>query len=369
MLTGTYTANGPRISRIGFGGMRFADIEDQDACAALVRQAYEAGVTYFDTAPGYFGGKSEQAYGRAFREMNKTRSERPFYVATRTSKTGYDDVRRDLETSLERLHVDAVDFYHVWCVVTHEDWRRRYADGVTRAFERLRDEGLVRHICISSHMNGPELVQTLDEYPFDGVQLGYCAMNFLYREAAVEAAAQNGRGVAVMNPLGGGLIPRYPERFDFVRTRSDESIVDGALGFLLSDPRISVAVVGIDTEEHLREVVAAADKFTPRSAQEIARVRAGLQESFNELCTGCRYCDACPEGVPVPKLMDAVNLLVLGEEPKRAAGRLRGHWGLRKPVEDLAKCTECGLCEEKCTQHLPIRERLAQLRKALTEQA
>jgi aryl-alcohol dehydrogenase-like predicted oxidoreductase len=53
----------------GFGAMRFADIDDEDRCAALVLRAYERGINYFDTAKGYFGGKSEERLGLAFKEM------------------------------------------------------------------------------------------------------------------------------------------------------------------------------------------------------------------------------------------------------------------------------------------------------------
>ena len=58
--------------------------------------------------------------------------------------------------------------------------------------------------------------------------------------------------------------------------------------------------------------------------------------------------------------MDAYNHRMLhGKDPKHVTDRLRWHWGL-KP--DAAKaCSHCGECEEKCTQHLPIRERLEEI--------
>ena len=58
MLYNTYGSTGVKVSAIGFGGMRFPDQDDTDACASLVKAAYDAGVNYFDTASGY--GKSEE---------------------------------------------------------------------------------------------------------------------------------------------------------------------------------------------------------------------------------------------------------------------------------------------------------------------
>ena len=58
-----YGRSGPEVSAIGFGAMRFENIADADACAAMVKRAYDLGINYFDTAPGYFGGQSEERLG------------------------------------------------------------------------------------------------------------------------------------------------------------------------------------------------------------------------------------------------------------------------------------------------------------------
>jgi uncharacterized protein len=357
-----YGQTGCRVSAIGFGGMRFKDQTDVDGCAALVRMAYDAGINYFDTAIGY--GESEALFGAAFKEMLKTRAEKPFYVSTKTFKSDYDGIRADLETSLQRMGLDAVDFYHMWCVMSPEAYHKRKADGTLDAFRRLKDEGLIRHICISTHMAGDEIGPVLEDFPFDGVLLGYSAMNFPYREAGIEAAARLGRGVVVMNPLGGGIIPQHAERFDFVRTREDETVVEGALRFLIDDRRITVALVGFSAEEQVRDAIRAVDGYRPIPPAERARMRKGLKRFFNALCTGCRYCDHCPEGIPVPRYMDAYNHALLSGDTKAMVERLRFHWSIKDDA-DLKRCTLCGRCEDACTQKLPIRDRLKEIRAAL----
>jgi len=369
MIYRSYGSTGIEVSAIGFGGMRFKNVKDADTCASLVQAAYDEGINYFDTAPGYE--KSEELFGLAFKQMTKTRAQKPFYVSTKSSKASASEVRRDLETSLKRMNLNYIDFYHVWYVLSLDDYKKRKTGGAIAEFERLKDEGLVRHICVSTHMTGPDISRMLDDYPFEGVLLGYSAMNFAYREAGIEAAANSNSGVAIMNPLGGGIIPQHPERFDFVKTRPDETVVEAALRFLLNDPRITIVLVGLSSRQQLTEAIAAVDGYRPISSRAIRKIRAGLNESFNELCTSCRYCDSCPQGIAVPEMMDAYNHYVLVNTTEML-NRLRFNWDFGLQDTNLDKCTECGLCEDACTQKLPICRRLkfmhAQVQKFLAEQ-
>lgn len=356
MLYKTFGQSGTDVSAIGFGGMRFKNQDDVDQCASLVTAAYEAGINYFDTAIGY--GKSEDLFGVAFKEMKKTRAGNPFYVATKTGQTDPQKVREECERSLERMGLDAIDFYHVWCVLSLDKYNRLKANGVLKEFEKLKDEGLVRHVCVSTHMTGPDIGEMLKDYPFEGVLLGYSVMNFAYREAGLDAAANLNRGVVVMNPLGGGLIPTHADRFAFVKTRESETVVEGALRFLINDPRITVALVGLSTEEQLAEAISAVNGFREIPSGTLAEIRRGLNKSFNRMCTSCQYCDNCPRGIPVPRMMESYNLSMLEGGPVGMLNRLRWHWGIPPDSDCLSACVECGECEVACTQKLPIMERL-----------
>ncbi len=357
MIYNEYGRTGVKVSAIGMGGMRFENQEDPEACASLVKAAYDSGITYFDTAPGY--GKSEDLFGLAFKEMNRTRKEKPFYVATKTFGGNPADVRKDLENSLKRMGLDYIDFHHVWCIMSTDSYDKRKANGVLKEFEKLRSEGLIRHICVSTHMAGPDIVKMLADYPFAGMLLGYSIMNFAYRTEGIEAASKLKMGVTVMNPLGGGIIPQNPDRFSFVRTQSDESVVEAALRFLLNDRRITTSLVGFANKAHLAEALKAADGFKKIPDNKVSEIRNKLKKSFNELCTTCSYCNICPEKIPIPKLMDAYNHYVLANEnPDNMIGRLKWHWGIEIEDEMFGRCSECGACETKCTQKLPIRKRL-----------
>ena len=354
MIYNTYGSTGIKLSTIGFGAMRFTDQNDVDACASLVKAAYDKDINYFDTAPGY--GKSEELLGVALKEMIKTRAERPFYVSTKSMKAEPSEIRKDLETSLKRMNLDYIDFYHFWYIMSLDVYHDRKAKGALTEFERLKSEGLIKHICVSSHMTGPDIAEMLTDYPFEGVLLGYSAMNFPYRDAGLDTAAKLGMGLAVMNPLGGGIIPQNPDRFAFLKTQPDETTVQADLRFLINDPRITLALVGLSSSDQLNEAISAVDGFKPIPPETINKIRDSLQESFNELCTSCNYCDNCPEGIPVPKMMDIYNHHVLSDDPMEMINRMRWHWDIDLRNNHLDDCTQCGQCEDACTQKLPICE-------------
>jgi hypothetical protein len=359
MIYREYGRTGEQVSAIGFGGMRFPKAEDEAACVELVLAACDAGVNYFDTAPGYCKDLSEVRMGQAIAEMK--RRGRRFYISTKSGESDGGKVRAQLEKSLARLGVEAIDFYHCWCVMDREDWAERKSGGAVQEMLKAREEGLVRHVCVSTHMAGDDIGAMLSEGFFEGVLLGYSAVNAPYRGPGIEAARRLGLGVAVMNPLGGGVIPQQPERLDFIRQPGDPSVVRSALRFVLSTPGVAVALVGMSSPEQAREAAAAVEPFRPLTPEQMDGVRRGVQRGFDQLCTLCRYCDACPSGIPVPKYMSAYNYRML-ETAKKMQDYLKWHWGLDEAAPGVsAVCTKCGACEERCTQHLPIIERLAEI--------
>ena len=364
MIRREYGRTGKQCSIVGFGGMRFQQVEDTELCVRMMVEAARGGINYFDTAPAYFGVKSELAFGHGFREL--ARLGLPFYCATKTFEASEAGIRREIEKQLRRLGLEAIDFYHVWSIITLENWRERKAKGLLQAFRRLKEEGLIRHICVSSHLLGDQIVELLSEEIFEGVLFGYSAYNFPAREKAFQAIAARGLGCVVMNPLGGGLIPQNPDVFDFLRNRPGQDIVEAALHFLFAHEQITTALVGFATVEEVRQALRAPESFSGLSEVQFQRIKGSLREAFQDLCTGCQYCDHCPEGIPVPKLMDSFNHWKLRGKPGRepgtpeaAAERLKWHWNI--PASEAARCTACGQCEEACTQHLPIIERLRQL--------
>jgi hypothetical protein len=358
MWTKPYGNTGKDITAIGFGGMRFENPEDIDASAEVVLHAHQKGINYFDTAPHYCGDKSEDICGAAFKQMDRD----TFYCSTKCSSPDGDELRKSIERSLKRLNVETIDFFHIWCLVTMDAWEGRKAGGAVAAAMKAKQEGLVNHVVVSSHLPGNDLAAVLEEGYFEGVTLGYCAINFPYREKAVETAGKLDLGVAAMNPLGGGLIPQHADRFSFLKQPDDPSIVASALRFVVSNPSITTALVGFGNKQHVDDAVAAVEGFTPWSPEQVDAIRSKVTESFDGLCTGCGYCMPCPEGLEVPRFMDAYNMKILHNgDDQQTINRMKWHWGIK--ADHAAACTLCGACESRCTQHLPITERMKEISK------
>jgi hypothetical protein len=357
MVYKEYGKTGKQVSVLGFGGMRFEDVDDHEKSAAMMVAAAEGGVNYFDTAPKYFGTRGEEAFGDGLAELR--RRGLPYYLSTKTFESEESAVRREIEGQLRRLDVDHIDFYHVWCITGLENWRTRRQNGVIDAFRRLKEEGLIGHICVSSHLIGDDIRELLEEGVFEGVLFGYSAYNFKTRRAAFDAIRRYDLGCAVMNPLGGGIIPQHPELFPFLTRAEGESVVEGALRFLFSHRDITLSLVGFGNESHVQEALRAVARFEAEGAMDLDRVMEEVDTTFEGICTGCQYCDDCPEDIPIPKLMDAYNHKILFDNDAQVRDRLRNYWHIDPALAE--RCIECGQCEEACTQHLPIIARLKEI--------
>ncbi len=352
MLAKTYGKTGKDISVIGFGGMRFANPDDRDAMAEVVVHAHRRGINYFDTAPGYCADKSEDIFGAAIRTLPRE----SFYISTKCSAAEGDAMRKSIERSLERLHVDTIDFFHVWCLVRPDQLPERIAKGAVPALLKARDEGLVRHVVVSSHLGGADLIAVIETGLFEGMTVGYNALNFPFRSEGLDTALKHGLGVVTMNPLGGGLIPQNAGRLAFLKGPQDRDVVQAALRFNVSQPAVTSALVGFADCGEVDAAVAAVEGFAPYGPEHIKTLKGHIRASFEGFCTGCGYCLPCPAEVPVPKLMDAYNQSILATGEHAIRNRLKWHWGIT--ADAAAACVDCGHCEERCTQHLPIRKRL-----------
>jgi hypothetical protein len=352
---------GKRVSAIGFGAMRFIREEykkDPDICAELVVKACETGINYIDTAPGYCDGMSEAIVGRAYKAMK----EKP-YLSTKCGLWNASDAsgaRRMIEASLKHLQADKITVYNMWCIKSMNEYRQMTAKGgILDGILRAKDEGLIEHICCTSHADGESIAEIAGDGKVDVITLGYNALNFAYRLQGIRTCYEKGLGVVVMNPLGGGAIPEYSDKFGFIKTSPEQSVVTAALKFLIGHPEISVTLPGISNIKELEECAAAAHDVSPVTDKRLEEMAESLNKELNTLCTGCSYCDRCPSGVAVPQLMEAYNSALLSGNIKDTVNRLSWHWGLTPRAADA--CTGCGVCVPLCTQKLPIIERMKEI--------
>lgn len=350
-----------KVSAVGMGTMRYNDDDinagNLEKCADIVLYAHEKGINFFDSAPFYCQDKSEEITGMALSQLPRD----SFYLSSKMNmgtiggKGTADEFRKRLENSLKRLKVDYLDFYYLWCLLDLESFRKQY-DILYPFFEEAKKDGLIKNITFSSHMQGNDLERVIETNSFQGMLIGYNALNYRFRQAGIAAAHKRGMGITVMNPLGGGLIPNNPDIFRYLAEGTDLNVPQAALRFVASHKEISVALAGCTTKEHVDDAVRSVEGLVERPAAQIYAEYENKGVALNNLCTGCSYCDSCPQGIDIPKYMDSYNEKLLGN---KIEGRLKGHWGI--PISKAAECIRCGQCEDLCTQHLPIMDRLEEI--------
>ena len=289
MIYKEYGNTGKKVSALGFGGMRFHKDEydkDPEICADIVRYANEKGINYFDTAPNYCDDQSENIFGLAFKNMPGQ-----FYVSTKSmisqEKTA-DDVMRRCEKSLKRLNVEKIIFFHMWCVLNLEQYHKVMApDGPYEGALKLKEQGLIDHICISTHATGSEIKDIVEQGHYEGILLGYNATNFAFRQEGIAAAYKRNMGVVTMNPLGGGLIPQNPKFYSYLNEGSTDTLAQAALRFNISHKEISVALAGMGSKAEVDENIIAAQTLNELSSDKLTTLKSRLNSSLDSLCTGC----------------------------------------------------------------------------------
>ena len=350
------------LSLLGFGTSRFRP-EDyttdagKDNIVNLLVKANHLGVNYYDTWDAYGHGQCEEVLGYAFKRMQGA-----FYISTKSHDCFFDadDMRRRLEGSLRRLQVEKIHFYHMWRILNIAQFHKFIRKGgpYDGALQAQR-EGLIDHICFSAHCGGDEIAQIAASGYFEGVILSYNIINFKYREQGLLAAKKHGLGVAVMNPLGGGIIPHNAQAFSFA-VHEGESISDVALNWCAANDAVTLVLSGMTNEQELHDNIASINKLGNFSALRTKEIEVQIKEQFNFLCNGCRYCEGCPKNIATYKLMLAYNAYILRTREPRAFFEEIGNWHAKLPREPYA-CDQCGLCEEKCSQHIPISAHIAEL--------
>ncbi|MGX9755197.1 aldo/keto reductase [Clostridioides difficile] len=364
-----YGKTGKMVSVVGYGGLRF-DLEKSDQeNADLIKYAYEKGINYFDTAPGYCDDRSEDIFGLAFRQMIKE-GKTDFYVSTKGKPKVYDTSEKAIDAvkkSIERLGVSKINFYHIWNIrkMEHYEFAMR-PEGQYEGLLKCKEEGLIDHIVFSSHQPGDEVIKVLDENKFEGVTMGINILNFPYRLKGAKHAIENGYGVVAMNPLSGGTIPKYNEELSFL-TREGENAIESALRFNIGIPQINISLIGVNKKQDIDDACKIADENKIYSDEDIHDIETRLSKNMNEICTGCGYCKVCPKDINTPAYMLFYNekqMFKKSDEEMTKSVYGLAHWNYAMNSKAKAKeCVACGKCEIECTQHLPIIDRLKEIKQ------
>lgn len=361
-----YGNTGIMVSALGYGAMRLP-FDDPEKAAELMRLGMDLGINYIDTAHGYGGeGRSEIQVGMAIkgrRDQVYIASKNPCWGDSETVEGWWER----LETTLERLQTDYIDFYKVVHGLSWEQYQRFYEPKLAKEVQKAKDQGLIRHVVCSSHDSPEGMIKLVESGAIEGMLLQY---NLLDRtnEPVLARAKELGVAMEVMGPVGGGRLGMASETLAAL-VPGVASTAELALRFVLANPNVTIAFSGMSNEEQVRENCATASREEPLSGGEISAIEKALadnQKLAQLYCTGCEYCLPCPQSVGIPQAFAAMNMHRVWGLTDHAK-HMYAHLG---PENDKGllqgdACVECGQCEEKCPQKIRIVEQLKETHEAL----
>jgi len=192
---------------MGGGGWKFAwGPQDDNESIAAIRTALDAGVNWIDTAAVYGLGHSEDVVARALEGVARkpyvfTKCERVWNEQREISPSlKADSVRRELEASLRRLKLDAIDLYQIHWPEPDEDIEEGW-----QTLARLKEEGKVRWIGVSN-FNAAQMERARRIAPLTSLQPPYNLLTRAVEESILPYALGNGIGVIVYSPMKSGLL-------------------------------------------------------------------------------------------------------------------------------------------------------------------
>ena len=299
--------------------------DSKEVAVKLLREAYEGGMRFFDTARAYTD--SEEKVGEAFDGMRDK-----IFIATKTHAKTPDGFWKDLETSLKLLRTDYIDIYQLH--MAPQCYRPGDGTGMYECLVKAKEQGLIRHIGITAHklMVAQEIVES---GLYETLQYPFSYLSSEKEIALVNACREAGMGFICMKALAGGLI-----------TRSD-----AAMAYMTQFDGL-VPIWGIQRENELQEWLSYMDE-TPSMTDEIADyIKKEQDELSGSFCRGCGYCLPCPQGIEINNC--ARMSLMLRRAPSKA-------WLSEEYQAKMAKienCINCRQCVKRCPYELDTPELL-----------
>lgn len=357
----TFPGTDIKASRLGMGAMRLpldsAGAIDEKAASEMLQYGIDHGLNYLDTAFPYHGQTCEAFVGKFLKNGNREKvtlvTKLPVWLV-KTRK----DMDRLLDEQLEKLQTDHVDFYLLHALnkerfelMKQLDYKQFFADKIR--------EGKIRYPGFSFHDDHETFMSILNDYDW---KLAQVQMNILDvdQQATLEgikAAAKKGTGVVIMEPLRGGALAKatgeVKELYDAYPDK--RSCVEWAFRYLMDMPENTVILSGMSSLEQLKDNLeiferSAMNCMTAQERELIDKVRLAYRSRIKTGCTGCEYCQPCPQGVAIPQIFRAYDQSMMLDNDSFAAKYAKG----REKGTDASRCIACGQCESACPQQLPI---------------
>ena len=312
--TVTLGSTGICVSKSGFGALPLQRIS-REAAAAILREAYDGGIRFFDTARFYTD--SEEKVGRA---LSGVRTD--VFLASKTMSSTPEELFSQLETTLTNLQTDYLDLYQFhnpsFCPKPGD------GTGLYEAMLSAKDQGKIRHIGITNHRLAVA-EEALESGLYETLQFPFSYLATDRELALVKKAEEKNIGFIAMKALSGGLLP-------------DARV---SYAWLLQFPTV-LPIWGIQRESELKEFLLY-DKNPPElDAVALEVIRRDKEELSGQFCRGCGYCLPCPAGIEIPNAA-RMSLMI-----RRAPVSIYMSEEWQDKMQKIESCIHCGQCAARC---------------------
>jgi len=318
MTTVTLGTTRITVNKNGFGALPIQRISDQDA-VYLIRKAYAAGITFFDTARFYTD--SECKLGEALEGIRDK-----VYIATKTAASTAEAFYKDLETSLHSLRTDYIDLYQfhnpAFCP------RPGDGSGLYEAMLQAKADGKIHHIGITNHRLAVAH-EAIESGLYETLQFPFCYLSGEQELALVNACREKHMGFIAMKALSGGLITNSAAAYAFLAQ------YDNVL-----------PIWGIQREQELDEFISYIGNPPVMTDELRAVIDHDRTELSGEFCRGCGYCMPCPAGIEINNCARMSLLL------RRSPSALQLTEEVQEKMKKIEHCLHCNQCKSKCPYHL-----------------
>ncbi len=352
------------VKNLGFGLMRLPMQGEEVDIAELTRMVdlfLQRGFTYFDTAWGYTGGKSEKAVktvlvDRYPRERFQLATKLPAWAGAKNAE----EARAMLATSLERTGAGYFDYYLLHNLggtrtKLFEDY------GIWDFLREQKEKGVIRKLGFSFHDKADVLDGILKAHPdvdFVQLQINYADWDSptVQSRLCYETARAHGKPIIVMEPVKGGSLANLPREAaqPMLSFAPQRSLSSWAVRFAASLEGVFMVLSGMSTLAQVEDNTSYMAGFAPLTAQEldvIKETQAALDKLDRIPCTDCRYClKGCPKGIAIAPIFSAMNTLKVFNNLDGA----KRSYGFATADVTPEACIRCGQCESVCPQHIPI---------------
>jgi predicted aldo/keto reductase-like oxidoreductase len=346
--TRPFGKTGAQVSILSVGGT-----VDTASNQLMLRQAVKWGATYWDTAPSYRWGRSEEGFGKYLDKYPQDRKK--IFLVTKSGAWTPKGMTRDLNASLDKMKTDYIDLYFVHGISSISKM-----DKDTKAWaEKAKREGKIRFFGFSTHSNMEKCLLGAAKLGWvDGIMMtyNYRLMHTDDMRRAVDACVKAGIGLTAMKTQGGGQVKTNSETELKLAGRFLEKGFTDAQARLKSvweNPQISSICSRMKNMTILMSNVAAALDKTQLSAHDTELLQRYATETRSAYCAGCTaICESNVKGgVPIGDVMRYLMYCNSYDDYEyAAAGFKRIPGNIRRDLTRL----DYTRAERKCPQGLPI---------------